>query len=99
MKTQDYLGCWLDGGFPRTPQERIQRLLDVANSWGLPEDRIKHYEQEVDTILADPDTAEFIYELEDELINEMEKLLPEGLTIVLGDPSPGDVCVIENTED
>jgi hypothetical protein len=69
--------------------------LDLDNH-DLLRTRLDDHQREVLRVNAD---FEWWNELEDNIIEVINDVLPDHLTCTLGEPNPGDVVVSERTED
>ena len=87
----------IDGAVPRDPWERAQKLLDYATDISAQlqvnttDDRFFAYEQDIKTYHGN---ADFEWaDLEDDIIQLIEDMLPVDMCVEMGLACPGDVIV------
>lgn len=90
MNTQNLIGCWIDGAIPRTPKERAFKLRDLlvtldpeyTDYWlGIFDLEAMNFD--------DPD-SEDIHWINDDLIDHISAVLPDGLELIT---EAGDVII------
>jgi hypothetical protein len=96
-------GPLIDGAVPRTGSERCQVLLDYATNlyknWD-PLDLEAHslFKTRLDQLKYEVQTPRIIYdghwiEVEDDLIDLINDLLPMDHVVYVGEPNPGDIII------
>lgn len=93
------IGCWLDGGLPRTPRRRVVDLLgglgfalSLEREFPYADWRKNLDEFDREFVFEDPN---YWVNIENDLIDEIERYLPNGLALFAG---LGDVVVLPDSE-